>query len=887
MNIHIPENLRCEYEKNPLGVQRIRPLLSWQFPEKAASESGWQKAYQIVASSSEALLQEGIYDRWDSGVVESRRCYAVPYQGVEPKSGERIFWMVRIQDQSGVFSSFSKPAWFEMGLLEESDWKGNWMSFLGGLIGNGILMRYSFRCQPGKIVRARAYVCCVGYHELRINGRRIGDRLLDPAPTDYSKTVLYTAYDVTESLLPEDNVIGLILGTGWAGQPKVLVQLNIEYEDGSRQEEYTDWGIGWCVAKGPILYNSIYDGEDYDARLEKEGWDTPAYEPQFLKEHQRPGGWILATVVEDPGGRKTGALLPPIRIVRRSQPSCIGKLEDGSLLYDAGQNQTGWIRIQVSGAAGARVTLTFAEELTEQGTLNRTALRLARCQDNYILRGDKDVEEYAPRFTYHGFRYFTVQTQGDVKLHTLSVEFLHTDLHENARFHSDNPFFNRLSQVMKHTDACNLMGIPTDCSQRDERHGWTTDMTSRAEGCTYHYDMASFFEKWAGDIRDTQNKDGYFADTAPFRWGRRPCDPQVNTPVSLVLLLYRTYGNKRLMEESYEGLMRYVHALLKETEDLIISRTGFGEWACPREECYPEPYGAGAVSMHVTAALVSTAYLYLSISQLREMAQILGKKDVSYLTALMEDLRRKYNDRFFHPQTMQYDQGSQSANALSLDLGLASGKDVSGIVENILADIKSHNCHMTTGNMGTKALIEVLCRYGKEDTVYDLMMEKTSPSFGYMLDKGATTIWERWEADKDNDIMNSRNQPMLAAACVWFYKYLGGIQISMDQNGIQKLLIAPCVPDKMKQVQAGMDILNGPVSVSWTKEEAEFSLEVEIPFNTRAEVRIPEKCGILKEILRNGTQYPASFEHIDGIGTVLHLGSGAYHMVASKCAEKE
>lgn len=878
MNIHIPENLRCEYEKNPLGVQRIHPMLSWQVREEASPESGWQRAYQIVASSEETLLHEGIYDRWDSGVVESRRCYAIPYQGTAPKSGERIYWMVRIQDQSGEFSAFSESSWFEMGLLEEDDWKGNWMSFLGGLIGNGILMRYSFCCQQKKIVRARAYVCCVGYHELRLNGHKTGDRLLDPAPTDYGKTVLYTTYDVTADLLPKDNVIGLVLGTGWAGQPKVLVQLNIEYEDGSRQEEFTDWGIGWCVAKGPILYNSIYDGEDYDARLEKDGWDTPGYEPRFLQEHQRPNGWILATVVEDPGGHKTGALLPPIRIVERAVPSYVGRLEDGSLLYDVGRNQTGWVRIQVSGTAGAKVTLTFAEELTEKGTLNRTALRLARCQDSYVLRGDKDVEEYAPRFTYHGFRYFTVQTEGDVKLHSLSAEFLHTDLQENAWFQSDNVFFNQLSQVMRHTDACNLMGIPTDCAQRDERHGWTTDMTSRAEGCTYHYDMASFFEKWARDIQDTRNQDGYFADTAPFRWGRRPCDPQVNTPVSLVLLMYQTYGDKRLMEESYDSLMQYVHLLLKETEDLIISRTGFGEWACPQEECYPEPYGAGAVSMHVTAALVSTAYLYLSLSQLREMARILGKKDVSYLSSLMEAVRAKYNNRFFHPDTRQYDQGSQSSNALSLDLGLADEEDISGIVENILSDIQLHNSHMTTGNMGTKSLVEVLCRYGKENTVYDLMMQKTSPSFGYMLEKGATTIWERWEADRDNDIMNSRNQPMLAAACVWFYKYLGGIQISMDDQGIQELSIAPCVPDKMKHVQAGMNILNGPVSVSWTKSEREFCLEVEIPFNTQAKIRIPKKCGSLKEIFRNGTKYHTDRNHVTDAGTILHLGSGTYRM---------
>lgn len=871
-------NLRCEYETNPLGVQNITPLFSWQVI--SSEMGGYQSAYQIVAASSEENLSQEVYDIWNTGKIISRLCYGISYAGAPLKSAQRVYWAVRIWNQKNEVSVFSASAWFEMGLLAEDDWKGNWLSFLGGLIGNGLLMRYSFASQKKKINKVRMYICCVGYYELRINGHKVGDKLLDPAATDYSKTLLYSSYDVTENIRNGQNVIGIILGSGWAGQPKVLAQLNIEYEDGSVQEEVTDWGIGWCVAKGPILYNSIYDGEDYDARLEKDGWDTPEYETVFLKEHQRPGGWILATVAEHPGGKLTGELLPPIKIVKCLVPKYVKTLEDGRLLYDAGMNLTGWVKLEVSGERGAKVEMSFAEELNEQGDLDKVPLRLARCKDSYILRGDKRTEEYAPRFTYHGFRYFTVEQQGNAEIHHLTVEHIRSDLSENAIFQCDNDLLNRMAKVMKHTDACNLMGIPTDSSQRDERHGWTTDTTSRAEGCTYHFDMGSFFEKWARDVYDTQDKKGYFADTAPFRWGRRPCDPQVNTPISLILLMYQMYGNKRIVEESYEGMIRYLKALLKEADQYLISRTGFGEWACPKGECYPEEYGAGAVSKNVTATLVSTAYLYYSISQIKQMAVILGNGDAAFLDALQKTVFEKYNSCFYNENTGQYDKGSQSANALSLDLGLVPEEECKKVVANIVNNVKEHQYHMTTGNMGTKSLIEVLCRNEKDDEAYRIMTSTTSPGFGYMLAKGATTIWERWEADRDNNIMNSRNHPMLAAACVWFYKYLGGIQIETDKQGLQKLKIVPSVPEELNRVEAEMNILNGHVKVSWKKEQGKFVLNVTIPFNTSAKIHFPKKCGKIKAMVCNGVNYKPDKEEETASCFIYETGSGNYIFTA-------
>jgi alpha-L-rhamnosidase len=879
----MPLELRCEYAVNPIGVQPEQPALSWICNEYRRGAR--QTAYQVVVASEEEQLLNGDYTLWDTGKVKSDRFFGVIYEGKALSSAQRVYWKVRIWDENDIPSEFSKPAFFEMGLLRVSDWKGRWMGFLGGMIGNGILMRFPFPVNK-KPVKARAYICGIGYYELRLNGQKIGDKLLDPGATDYSKTLLYSAYDVTSQIREGLNTVGIILGTGWSGTPKALFQLNIEFSDGTTQQEFTDWGIGWCVARGPIIYNSIYDGEDYDARLEKDGWDTPEYQPCFELEHQRPGGWILATITEPPGGELTGEISTPIRVTGTVEPKYLHTLADGRLVYNIGANLSGWIRLKVKGERGSRVKLTFAELLKPDGDLDMVYLRTARCQDSYILRGDLEVEEYAPRFTYHGFQYFTVETTGNVTVVSMTMEFVRSDLKKNVQFECDDDFLNQLEYVMWNTDACNLHSIPTDCCQRDERHGWTTDTTSRAEGCVYHFDMSSFFDKWAKDIFDTQDDKGYFADTAPHRWGRRPCDPQVNTPVSLPLLLYRAYGNKKVLQKNYGGLKRYLGVLLEEADDHLISRTGFGEWACPKGECYPEPFGAGAVSRHVTAALVSTAYLYRSLTEMKEISAILERtEDVKYYATVAQKVKEKFNARFFHPETCQYDTGSQSSNTLALNLGLVPDEYKKAVAANIAQNVKERDYHMTTGNMGTKAIVETLSEFGMEDMVYALMTQKTSPSFGYMLEKGATSIWERWEADRDNNIMNSHNHPMLSACCVWFYKYLGGIRMEEDSAAFQKLLIAPSAPSRINHVKTTMDIFAGRVMTEWNKETERFVLKLEIPFNTSARVIIPKRYAAEGAVLYEGSIPLDPGAGIPGICSVTSTKTEYIVSIQSGCYE--
>lgn len=840
-------NLKCEYEVTPLGVQDANPLLSWQI---SADYPVTQKAYRIVASSSEELLKLNIFDLLDTGKIESSKSYGIPYNGRPLQSEERIFWAVKVWDQHGNESPYSEYSWFETGLFDKKEWKGVWLSFVGGMVGNGLLMRHFFETRDEKIIRARAYVCCVGYYEFHLNGQIIGEKKLDPAPTDCSKTVLYTAYDITADVRNGGNALGFILGTGFAGLPKILLQLNIDYADGERQEIYTEYGTSWCVARGPITYNALYDGEDYDARMEKDGWDAPEYEPTAVLEHQRPGGWIMASIVEDPGGERISEIMPPIQICDVFDPVLIRTFDDGTKIYNVGKNITGWVEIQVSGEAGSKVLLSFAEVLDENGRLEKTPLRSARCEDHYILRGKSDGEKYEPRFTYHGFQYFSIKTEGQVEVKRLQAKFVHMNLKDSTSFFCDNEILNKIADAMRQTDACNFMGIPTDCAQRDERHGWATDPTSNAEGAVYTYDLASFFIKWTRDLYDTRNEDGYFADTAPYRWGGRPNDPQANIPIGMLLLLYRMYGDQREMERHYDEVIDYINRLSRESEDWMISCSPYGEWACPKAECFPEEHGPGANPKYVSYSFVSTSYFYFTLLQMQEISDILGKNDTAYLTALAEVVRNKINEKYFDSDTAQYDQGTQSANAMAIMLGLAKKEYIPAIVKNIVDNLKNHDYHLTTGSVGTKAVIQALCDYGYEDVAYKVMTSTTSPSFGYMIVNGATTMWERWEADHDNNIMNSRNHPMFAQACIWFYKYLGGIQFCYDRTGAQKLILCPLVPEGLNHVKVTMESLSGPIQSEWQRNKDELIYTVEIPQNLETEVRILRKYGNISTILK-------------------------------------
>lgn len=513
-----PVNLLCEYVANPLGLDVSRPRFSWALMHSKRGAS--QSAYRILVASSLDLLERDFGDVWDSGKVYSNQSVNVEYGGKEIQSRGRYHWKVMWWDDLGRASPWSKPAVFEMGLLRQEDWVARWIT------GEGLLRkRFVLR---KRVNSARAYVTGLGYYELRINGVRVGDRYLDPAWTDYDKLVLYSTYDVTPLLREGENVVGIMLGNGrfkvkeerrsthkhW-GEPRALLQLYVEYEDGS--SELIVSGEDWKTKRGPILENDIYDGEIYDARLEEEGWDKPSYDDS---------GWASAKLADPPSGLLCPqATLPPTRLVKLLAPLRLLSPRPGVYFFDFGQNFTGWVRLIVSGPEGTEVQIRYAELLNPDGTINVSNLRRAKATDIYILKGE-GVEVYEPRFTYHGFRYVEViGFPGVPSINNLQGVSVHTDVEPTGGFACSNPLINEIHKVIVWSQLSNLMGVPTDCPQRDERMGWMGDAQLTAEEAIYNFDMADLYTKWAREIRLAQKEDGSVPDVVPPYWNLYPADP--------------------------------------------------------------------------------------------------------------------------------------------------------------------------------------------------------------------------------------------------------------------------------------------------------------------------------------------------------------------------
>ncbi len=473
-------DLRCEYMVNPLGIDAAYPRLSWML--KGEGRNQRQEAYQIrAATTREGLDDNGLPDLWDSGKVESN-AILVEYGGRRLGSGERCCWQVRVWDNNNAQPGpYSEPAFFEMGLLSSEDWHAGWIGFPGAWPGKALYFRHDFRLEK-PIRRARLYMAGLGWSELRINGQRVNDRVLDPPQSNYSKRVLYTTDVVEDFLRQGNNTLGVICGNGWYGTPRLLLQLIIEYQDGTLGQIFTQtsWPEPWWVFSGPIQENSVYDGELYDARLEIADWDSPDVPPSH---------GLVAASTDGPAGKLVAASLEPIKVVESLRAKNVSQPKPGIFIFDLGQNIAGWARLRVHGPAGTRITLKFAETLHLDGTVNQENLRGARATDVYILKGQGE-ETWEPRFTYHGFRYIQVEGYpGEPNADHIQGRFVRSAVEVTGYFDCSNELINQIHQMVRQTEAANLHSLPTDCPQRDERMGWLNDMAARTEEAIYNFNL--------------------------------------------------------------------------------------------------------------------------------------------------------------------------------------------------------------------------------------------------------------------------------------------------------------------------------------------------------------------------------------------------------------
>lgn len=834
-------DIRCEYMQNPLGLDVALPRFSWSVTNSGNDSS--QSAYRVLVASSEKKLTRDEGDMWDSGIVNSIDNVEIIYEGASLKSRLRCYWKVCVWDQNGNCLGFSQPSWFEMGLLNPNDWVARWIGTAGGRSGAA---RY-FRCEfdvPDIVIGARLYIAGLGYHKAYINGHQLGDAVLDPSYTDESKRALYVVHDATHLLSSGKNVLAAIVAPGWRGVPILLAQLEIRLESGKTliiSSGRKKFSPEWLVASGPVVEASVFDGEHYDARLEYNDWNTADFDVSKVK--SRAGGWSQVFALRGPSGRLRAQLLEPIRIMREIKAVAISEPQSGIFVFDFGQNHAGWVKICVTGPRGTKIKLRYSELLSPDGTINQENLRTACATDIYVLKGDGDGESWCPQFTYHGYRYVQVEGwPGHPTLKSLTSCVVRSSVPFRGTFECDNSLLNRIHELVRWTEESNLHGIPTDCPQRNERMGWLNDMAARSEELIYNFDAIRLLRKFTADISDAQDETtGALSDTVPFHWGRQPADPVSVCYLMIPWLLNVHYGDKRTLEDNYEGMKRWVDFLTTQSNNGVVDYSYYGDWAPPEGEAVAGSIGTGALSAKTPGSLISTAFYYYTIRLFEKISGILGHDQVAAkYSGMAEEVKASFHTSFWNEKAVGYGSGNQACNSIALYLGLVPENIREKVLKSLTDDVIGRDHHLTTGNLCTKYLLEVLSESGNIDHSIKIATQTSYPSWGFMMESGATTLWERWELMTGGG-MNSHNHPMLGSVGSWLYRWVAGIVIDENKkNGRPHFIIRPPMTNLISSARASITTPWGSASVNWEIKDNRIRISVVIPWNCNATVQVAE-----------------------------------------------
>jgi len=748
------------------------------------------------------------------------------------------------------------------------------------------MLRKEFNA-PKKVRRATAYVSGLGLSELYLNGRKVSDQVLSPALTEYPRRVFYVTHDVTTQVKSGPNAIGVWLGNGryYAprstdpiattsyGFPKVLLQLELEYADGTRDTIVSDpsWKL---TTQGPITANNEYDGEDYDARRELPGWATAGFDDR---------SWAAAQAVSAPGGRLAAQMIEPIRVTGRLHPRSVREIRPGVFIVDLGQNMVGWCRLKVRGPAGTTVALRHAETLKPDGSLYLDNIRGAKVTDRYTLKG-KGTEVYEPRFTYHGFRYVEVTGfPGRLTLDSLEGCVVNDDVATAGEFTCSQPTINRFYQNIVWGVRGNYRSIPTDCPQRDERQGWLGDRSEESKGETYLFDVAALYAKWTQDMLDAQRDDGVIPDVAPSYWPIYNDD--VTWPSSAVIIpgnLYQQYADAALIAARYPGLVRWVDHLSGYITNGIITRDTYGDWCGPPED--PTFIHSRDPLRKTAPAILATSYFYHCLTLMSGYAQLLGRTaDRDRFLHLAGRLQEALNAKFYNREKGYYDNGSQTSCVLPLAFGLVPADQRERVFQHLVDKItRETHGHIGTGLIGGQWLNRVLTDGGRADLVYQFATNTTYPSWGYMVEKGATTVWELWNGDTADPGMNSHNHVMLVGdLTTWLYEALAGIKPA--QPGFKHLLMHPHPVGDLQYVRASHASPYGLIRSEWKRQRDRFDWEITIPANSTATVHIP--AADVNDVLERGKALSrvagVSSVQYTGDRVVCHLASGHYRFTST------
>ncbi|PWB27194.1 alpha-L-rhamnosidase [Flavobacterium sp. HTF] len=866
---------------NPLGIDNPKPHFSWQLVSR--QRNTMQLAYEIKVAESETGFNKNVL--WTTGKVVSGESLHIPYGGKSLESGKRYYWQVRVWDNKGKTTTWSSTSYWQMGLLKEDDWVAQWISpgYEEDSERASPLLRKEFIVGK-KVKSATAYITAHGLYEAQINGKKVGDKYFTPGWTSYKKRLQYQVYDVSNMFKTGNNAIAVMLGNGWYrgyfsfGNTKniygtdisLLFQLNITYTDGSTETISSDGS--WKSSTGAVRSSNIYAGETIDARLEKTGWAMPGFNDQ---------DWTGVIKQSFPKNTLIGTYNEPVTKHEKFIPKKIFTTPKGEQILDFGQNLVGWVTVKVKGTAGQKVTLSHAEVLDKDGNFYTENLRSAKAQDTYILKGGEQ-EIFEPHFTWHGFRYVKIEGYpGELKPEDFEACALYSDMEKTGNFTTSNELINQLQHNIEWGLKGNFIDVPTDCPQRDERLGWTGDAQVFFRTASFLRGTNNFFVKWLKDLEADQFPDGSVTHVVPnvladfergsTGWG----DAATIIPWDM----YVAYGDKRILETQYQSMKGWVNYMKSQSKNNLWNQgRHFGDWLFYNVQ--DDLFGDSAIT---NKYLIAQCFYAHSVQLLINTAEVLGKtNDITEYKALLQEIK----DAFLNEYTTANGgnvSDTQTSYVLALHFDMLPENLRQQAADRLAANIRRYNTHLTTGFLGTPYLCHVLSRFNYTDLAYELLLQKTYPSWLYPVTQGATTIWERWDGIKpdgsfENADMNSFNHYAYGAIGDWMYRIVGGLDVEGDGAGYKKISINPHIGGDFSHVSADYKTPYGKLSSHWKINGHILNLKTEIPSNTTALIHIPATS--LEGITESGKPLSAIKEieivSLKDSNIVVKVGSGTY-----------
>ena len=894
-----PVQLTCEYRTNPVGIGAQPPRLSWKLQAPATERGAKQTGYQIsVVENFDATHSP--QPIWDTGKVDSDQSVLLTYNGPAVRSGQRYYWRVRVWDSHGDVSDWSEVAFWEMGLLSSSDWQAgfispDWEEDINQPQPAPILRR-AFQLDS-EVKSARLYATALGLYEVHLNGQRVGEDLLAPGWTSYDHHLQHQTYDVTHLLNPGENVLGALLGDGWyrgnlgferrrnsyGDHLALLCQLHVTYANGRNTIIKSD--TDWRATTGPIRSNDLYNGETYDARQELPGWNAPGYDDS---------GWKSVRILDRRLNIVSPQLSTPVRKQGEIKPTRVFKTPKGETVFDFAQNMVGWVRLRVHGPAGTTVTIKHAEVLDQDGNFYTENLRYAQQTLRYTLKGE-GVEIYEPYFTFMGFQFIQIEGfPGEPTLDNVTGIVVHSDMPTIGSFECNNPLINQLQKNIVWGQKGNFVDVPTDCPQRDERLGWTGDAQAFVRTACFNRDVGAFFTKWLRDLSADQRPSGSVPFVIPDVMARQSGGINLmsggagsaawsDAAVICPWTLYLSYGDKGILEQQYNSMVAWVNYMREQAGERYLITTGFhfGDWLDFRGNALmPSPT--------TNKELVATAFFAYCANLMTQIAGILGNdEDAAMYASLSSKIKRAFNAEFVTPNG-SIGSGSQTCYVLALHFDLLPEKLRAAAAERLAQAVRTTGNHLTTGFVGTPYLCHVLSRFGYNDLAYELLNREGFPSWLYPVKKGATTIWERWDGIKPDgsfqDVgMNSFNHYAYGAIGEWMYRVVAGIETDVLAAGYKHSLIQPQPGGGLTQVRASLQTPFGELVSAWQLSETDFKLQVTVPPNTTATVRIP--ASKLTQVTESGKSLKSvrgiTSTKLKGKGVIIEVGSGTYAFVST------